>query len=38
MTKNENIEKIKEILNKAINSIWFPIFIGIIIFLKQYYL
>lgn len=34
MTKNENIEKIKEILNKAINSIWFPIFIGIIIFFK----
>ena len=34
MTKNENIEKIKEILNKAINSIWFPVFIGIIIFLK----
>ena len=34
MTKNKNIEKIKEILNKAINSIWFPIFIGIIIFLK----
>lgn len=34
MTKNENIEKIKEILNKAINSIWLPIFIGIIIFFK----
>lgn len=34
MTKNENIEKIKEILNKAINSIWFPTFIGIIIFFK----
>lgn len=34
MTKNENIERIKEILNKAINSIWLPIFIGIIIFFK----
>lgn len=32
--KGINKEKIEEILNKFINSIWFPIFIGIILLLK----